>query len=217
MITSSMHHGIRNGNPTKSAALLFGVLLLVAPLGAAGCSTEAPAQEEEQASTESNLSSGGCQSGFAACVRGGGGRSCASKWCSGACVSEVASCVGGGGGASCSSRCTGTTGPVNTAPAEACVGAVLATAAWCRTPLTCAATLAAVCGACVNQGCVGQALEQMACDPGKGGRYSVVGPYPDGSCCQVCANGKIDVCDPNLCPAPQRPSCNNPDAYGNCD
>lgn len=99
----------------------------------------------------------------------------------------------------------------NTAPAEACVGAVLATAAWCRTPLTCAATVAAVCGTCVDRGCVARALDALACDPGN---TTITGPYPDGSCCSQCANGLTDICDPNLCPS--RPSCNDPDAYGKC-
>ncbi len=104
-----------------------------------------------------------------------------------------------------------TAAQTNTAPAEACVGAVLATAAWCRTPLTCAATVAAVCGTCVDRGCVARALDALACDPGN---TTITGPYPDGSCCSQCANGLTDICDPNLCPS--RPSCNDPDAYGNC-
>lgn len=204
--------GRRERQARLPLAVVLGAAIVV--FAALGCTASAP--EEESGSTESNLSAGTCGAGFAPCVRGGGGKSCASKHCTGACVSEVAACVAGNGGPSCASRCDGGGGSLNTAVPEACLGAILASAAWCRTPLTCAATLAAACGACVDKGCVAQALNQFACDPGKGGQYAISAPYPDGSCCQVCANGKLDVCDPGLCARPSRPSCNDPDAYGNC-
>ena len=167
----------------QTASLVF----IVITLAATACSSS-PASQEEGVSTAAFSS---CDTGsFDRCIDGGGGGGCA-KYCPGSCRSAVESCARGGGGKGCADRCG-----ANSAPAEACVGAVLATAAWCRTPITCAATLAAVCGACVEHGCVVAALDAMACDPD---RVTISAPYPDGSCCQVCANGLTDICDPGLC------------------
>lgn len=141
--------------------------------------------------------------------------------CTGAKAKAHASCLANLGGiAACDKKYRGCTSSFSTKNAEACGAAVVAAGFACATAESvvtvgaCGAAVLAACGTCVDRGCIGELLHQTSCIATK----KVSGPYPDGSCCQVCTNGKLDVCDPNLCPKQPAPSsaCNNRDAYGKC-
>ncbi|MCA9590608.1 MAG: hypothetical protein KC657_35150 [Myxococcales bacterium] len=81
----------------------------------------------------------------------------------------------------------------STASAEACIASIAGNIAWCRNVPSCIATVAATCSTC-SRGCVTAIVNTLVCKTTR-----VTGRYPDGSCCTICQDGTIDICDPGVC------------------
>ena len=94
---------MHKSNPSAHNSFACALLAMSAAVPINACTSQG--NDEEAPATSTNALSGPCLPNFAACVAGGGGGGCATKYCFGPCVPEIERCARGKGGAACSDRC----------------------------------------------------------------------------------------------------------------
>lgn len=92
-----------------SNGFIRNLLVVVSLTACLGCSVASGdhAEQADDSDRSTQSLSGACSTAIDACIVGGGGGGCATKFCVGDCTGAVASCLRGGGGKACVNRCSG--------------------------------------------------------------------------------------------------------------